>query len=183
MVKNVGKLVAALAIAAVSVATTAQAQRGTQNTNTRDGLWISGGLGYGSLGCDGCGSREGAISGNFAIGGTISPRFLLGVGTAGWTKSEQDARLTVAEIDARIRFYPQTRGNFFLTGGIGAGSVTGSFGTLSNTETGFGAIVGMGYDIRVTRNYSVTPYWNAYGMKNDNTDANVGQVGIAVTWH
>ena len=179
MLKKAAMFVAVCAIAAVSATETAQAQ----TARARDGFWISGGLGYGSLGCDGCGSREGGISGNLSLGGTISPRFLIGVGTAGWTKSEQGARLTVAEIDARVRFYPQTRGNFFVTGGIGAGSVTGSYGTLSNTETGAGAILGMGYDIRMARSYSITPYWNWYGMKNDNTDANVGQVGVAVTWH
>ena len=41
----------------------------------------------------------------------------------------------------------------------------------------------MGYDIRVARNTSITPYWNGYGMKNSNTNANVGQVGLAVTLH
>jgi hypothetical protein len=180
MVKKVGQWLAVCAIAAVSVVGNAQAQ----NAQTRDGFWFSGGLGYGSLGCDNCGSREGAVSGGLSLGGTISPRFLLGVGTSGWTKSEQGATLTVAEIDARVRFYPQARGGFFLTGGIGVGSVTGSVtGFGSNTESGGAAILGMGYDIRVARNTSITPYWNGYAMKNSNTDANVGQIGLAVTLH
>jgi hypothetical protein len=179
MVTKVGQFLVAGAITVFSVVGTAQAQ----NAQTRDGFWFSGGLGYGSLGCQDCGSREGGISGGLSLGGTISPRFLLGVGTSGWTKSEQGATLTVGEVDARIRFYPQTHGGFFLTGGVGVGTVTGSFGGFSSTETGGGAILGMGYDIRVARNTSITPYWNAYAMKNNSTDANVGQLGLAVTLH
>ena len=180
ILKKVVKLVAMCALGSVSVAGIAQAQ----NTQARQGFWFSGGLGYGSLGCNNCGSREGGVSGGLSLGGTITPRFLLGVGTSGWTKSQQGATLTVGEIDARVRFYPQTKGGFFLTGGIGIGSVTGSVaGFGSNTETGAGAILGMGYDIRVARNTSITPYWNGYGMKNSNTNANVGQVGLAVTLH
>ena len=180
MMKKLVRLVALGALGSAAVVGTAQAQ----NAQARQGFWFSGGLGYGSLGCDNCGSREGGVSGGLSLGGTITPRFLLGVGTSGWTKSEQGATLTVGEIYARVRFYPQTNGGFFLTGGIGVGSVTGSVaGFGSNTETGGAAILGMGYDIRVARNTSITPYWNGYGMKNSNTDANVGQIGLAVTLH
>lgn len=179
MAKKVGQWLVAGAMAAFCFVGTAQAQ----NANARDGFWFSGGLGYGSLGCQDCGSREGGVSGGLSLGGTISPRFLLGVGTSGWTKSQQGATLTVGELDARVRFYPQTNGGFFLTGGIGVGSITGSYSGFSSTETGGAAIFGMGYDIRVAQNTSITPYWNGYAMKNNNTDANVGQVGLAVTLH
>jgi hypothetical protein len=115
--------------------------------------------------------------------GTITPRFLVGVGASGWSKTDQGATLTVGLVDARIRFYPQTNGGFFLTGGMGVGSITGSSGGFSATEQGPGMIFGLGWDIRVARNASITPYWNGYAMKNSDTDANVGQVGLAVTLH
>src|SRR4051794_28351937 len=178
--KKVVQLVAVCAVGSLSFAGIASAQ----NAQARQGFWFSGGLGYGSLGCDGCNSREGGVSGGLSLGGTISPRFLIGVGTSGWTKTEQGARLTVDEVDARVRFYPSTTGGFFLTGGLGYGEVRASaprFG--SATEWGGAAILGMGYDIRVARNTSITPYWNGYAMKNSNTDANVGQVGLAITLH
>src|SRR5947207_4753511 len=123
ILKSMVRLVAVCALGFVSLAGIAQAQ----NAQARQGFWFSGGLGYGSLGCDNCGSREGGISGNLSLGGTITPRFLVGVGTSGWTKSEQGGTLTVAVLDARIRFYPQTSGGFFLTGGVGVGSVSGSY--------------------------------------------------------
>ena len=180
ILKNVVRWVAVCALGSVAITGVAQAQ----NAQTRQGFWFSGGLGYGSLGCDNCGSREGGISGGLSLGGTISPRFLLGVGTSGWTKTDQGARLTVDEIDARVRFYPSTTGGFFVTGGVGYGEVRASVpGFGSATESGGAAILGMGYDVRISRNTSITPYWNAYAMKNSNTDANVGQVGLAITVH
>jgi hypothetical protein len=166
-------------IGSLMVAATAQAQ----NAQVRQGFWFSGGLGMGSLGCDNCGSRTNGLSGDVSLGGTVSSHWLLGVGTSGWSKNEQGARLTVATLDARARFYPSSTGGFFLTGGLGYGSVTGSAGGFSATENGVGAIFGLGYDYRVARNTSITPYWNGFGMRNDRTDANVGQIGLAITLH
>jgi outer membrane protein with beta-barrel domain len=169
-------MVAALAVSAASAH--------AQHKQVRDGFWFSGGLGYGSLGCDNCGSREGGLSGDISAGGTISQRFLLGVGAAGWSKSEQGATLTVSTLDARVRFYPSRTSGFYMTGGVGLGTVRGSVsGFGSTTETGVGTILGLGWDIRVARNTSITPYWNGFAMKNSNTDANVGQAGLAITLH
>jgi len=178
--EKVGRWLAVGAVAAFSVVGTARAQ----TAPARDGFWMSGGLGYGSLGCDNCGSREGGISGGVSVGGTITPRFLLGAGASGWTKSDQGASLTVGLVDARVRFYPVTAGGFFLTGGMGLGTVTASIpGFGSHTEEGLGMILGMGYDVRMARNISLTPFWNGYAMKNSNTNANVGQLGVALTIH
>ena len=179
---SVKKVVQCLAVVA-SLAVTAGFAN-AQNAHVRDGFWISGGLGYGSLGCDACGSqREGSVSGDLSLGGTISPRFLLGAGSAAWTKSQDGATFTVGTLDARVRFYPSTTGGFFITGGVGFGSVRGDWGGFSATETGVGTILGLGWDISLAKNTSITPYWNGFAMKNDNTDANVGQAGIAVTLH
>jgi hypothetical protein len=168
-------VVAAMAVAATSAH--------AQNAQIRSGFWFSGGLGYGSLGCDNCGgTRENGVTGDLSLGGTISPRFLLGVGTSGWTKSQQGATLTVGTLDARVRFYPWATGGFFVTGGLGIGTVRQT-GLGTATETGVGTLLGLGYDVRVARNASITPYWNGFAMKNSTTDANVGQLGLAVTLH
>ena len=178
VLKRLVQLVAV--VGSLTVATTAQAQ----HSQVRQGFWFSGGLGMGSLGCQSCGSsRENGLSGDLSLGGTLSPRWLLGVGTAGWSKSEQGGRLSVATLDARVRFYPWTTGGFFVTGGIGGASVRESAGGISATESGVGGLFGIGYDYRVARNASITPYWNGFGMKNDRTDANVGQIGLAITLH
>jgi hypothetical protein len=43
--------------------------------------------------------------------------------------------------------------------------------------------VGLGYDIRVGQNVSLTPYWNGFAASTSNADANVGQIGLGVTVH
>jgi hypothetical protein len=179
MAKRLALLFVACLIGSVSTVGNAQAH----NAQQRDGFWFSGGLGYGSLGCENCGSREGGISGGLSLGGTISPRFLVGVGTTGWTKSQDGATLTVGTLDARVRFYPSTTGGFFLTGGLGVGTASLGVSGYSETQTGLGAIAGLGYDVRIARNASITPYWNAFAMRNSNINANVGQVGLAITLH
>jgi Outer membrane protein beta-barrel domain len=168
-----------VAVAAALAATTAQAQKAP----LRQGFWFSGGVGMGSLGTQDGSSRENGMTGDISLGGTLSQRWLLGVGSSGWSKSENGGRLTVGTLDARVRFYPSATGGFFLTGGIGAASIRASIGGFSATDNGAGAIFGLGYDYRVGRNTSITPYWNSFAMKTDNNDANVGQIGLAITLH
>jgi hypothetical protein len=180
LVKRLPMLLAGLALGFTLAAVPAHAQ----HPHTRSGFWFSGGLGYGSLGCDGCDGREGGLSGGISLGGTLSQKVLIGIGTSGWTKEQFGARLTVGTLDARIRFYPSATGGFFLTGGVGIGSIHASFtGLGSETETGFGVLLGLGYDIRVGTNVSLTPFWNGYAVRSDNADANVGQIGLSVTVH
>src|SRR2546426_12601515 len=106
-----------LALAAITVCLAGNAY-GQQQPQLRHGFWFSGGLGYGSLGCQSCGSREGALSGNLSLGGTLSQKVLLGVSTNGWTKSQSGSTLTVGTLTAAIRFYPAATGGFFLTGAL-----------------------------------------------------------------
>jgi hypothetical protein len=172
--------VVALVLAAVSPRV-ASAQGHAQ---TRQGFWFNGGMGYGSLGCQNCDGREGALSGGLAIGGTLSRKFLLGAGTNAWSKSENGARLTVGTLTALMRFYPSATGGFFLLGGLGIGQVHAEVSGLgSASETGVGALFGLGYDFRVGQNVSLTPFWNGFAMSSSNTDANVGQLGLGVTVH
>jgi hypothetical protein len=55
------------------------------------------------------------------------------------------------------------------------------FGT--ETETGGGALVGLGYDIRLGDNTSLSVYWNGFAASTENADANVGQLGLSITAH
>jgi hypothetical protein len=150
---------------------------------TRAGFWFGAGLGVGSAGCDGCDGRETGLSGTLSLGGTLSPQWLLGAGTGGWTKTVDNETLTVGVLTAMVRFYPSATGGFFLLGGLGLGSVTAESGGVSQTETGGGAMIGLGYDFRVGANVSLTPYWNAFVASNDIIDFNVAQLGLSVTLH
>jgi hypothetical protein len=44
-------------------------------------------------------------------------------------------------------------------------------------------VFGVGWDIRVSRNVSLTPFYNGFAMQSDLVDANVGQIGLGVTIH
>jgi len=132
----------------------------------RHGTWFNIGLGYGLLGCKACDGTTGGLTGGLVLGGTLSPRLLLGLGTTAWTKSESGATLTVGTLDARIRFYPSATGGFFLTAGLGLGTVSaGVAGVGSGSETGLGAVVGIGMDFNMSGNLSLTPFWNGFAGK------------------
>ena len=64
---------------------------------------------------------------------------------------------------------------------VGAAGVVDGFG--SDSETGAGALLGLGYDIRVGWNVSLTPFWNGFATTTSNSDANVGQLGLSLTLH
>jgi hypothetical protein len=152
--------------------------------NPRKGFWFNAGLGYGTLGCEGCDDRQGSVSGGLALGGTINQHVMLGGGTNGWSKSENGRTLTVGTVAAVIRFYPSATGAFFLLGGLGVGTVHVEVdGVGSDDETGFGGLLGVGYDIRIGKNVSLTPFWNGLGITTSDSDVNVGQIGLGITTH
>lgn len=151
---------------------------------TRQGFWFNIGLGYGSLGCDDCDDRTGGASGGLSLGGTLGAHWLLGVGFAGWSKEEDGATLRVGTVDARLRFYPSAAGGFFLTGGLGYGQIHAEVdGFGSRTQNGGSLLLGLGYDARIGKNVSLTPFWNGFAVKTDDSDANVGQIGLGITVH
>lgn len=168
----------ALALAAI-IPATAKAQQ----ASSRDGFWISIGLGGGSLGCEGCSGRETGFSGQLQLGGTINSHVSLGVSSNAWTKSESGATLTMSSLTAAVRYYPSATGNFFILGGLGVATLSaGVSGFGSGSTSGTGALLGIGYDIRVGNSVSLTPYLNGIGGSFDGGNANFSQIGLAVTW-
>ena len=145
----------------------------------REGAWFSIGFGFGSLGCEDCDGRDSGGSGGLAVGGTLNQHVLLGVGTTGFVRSYDGDLLSVGTLDGRVRIYPSRRSGFFLNGGIGLGTLS----YLGESEFGLGMMLGLGWDIRVGRNVSVTPFWNGSAMQNSNVDANFGQLGVGITSH
>jgi Outer membrane protein beta-barrel domain/Bacterial SH3 domain len=142
----------------------------------REGFWIGFGAGYGStaisLSCDGCSSdRAGSFTGFLKLGGTLNPQVLLGVESNAWVKSEDigfglTATLTLGALSGTVTVYPVVTSGFFLKGGAGLSymstdiSVSGV--TVNVSKTGWGVIGGVGYDLRVGRNISITPSFNYY---------------------
>jgi hypothetical protein len=150
----------------------------------RSGFWFNGGLGFGSLGCIDCTERVNGASGGLAVGGTLSQHVLLAIATNGWTKTEDGVTLSAGSVTGAIRFYPWSRGNFFVLGGVGVGQVDLSTGGFTvGSDLAYAALLGLGYDIRITPMTSVTPFWNGIGLRNDGGDLNWGQVGLGITIH
>ena len=157
-----------------------------QRLHTREGFWFSAGLGYGTIGCNDCdGTRWNGFSGGLSLGTAITPRLMLGVGTTGFTADVDGVNLTAGTLDGRLRFYftdpqkPSAASGLHLNFGLGAGHVA----VDGDREWGLGLMLGLGWDIRVGRNVSITPFWNGFAMNNSNVDANVGQLGVGITIH
>lgn len=166
---------------------------------TRKGFTISFGFGGGSatFDCAGC-SSEGTTSGTgyLRIGGAIRPNIILAGQAEAWSKSENGATLTAGTVDAIVQWYPAVDGGFFVEAGVGGGSieagVTNGSITVTDSRTGFGYNVGAGYDLRLGKNFSLSPYvsyfaasagGSSYGSSSDKLTAKVFHFGLGFTWH
>jgi len=176
---------ALLVAGGLALALTPQAR--AQHPQVRDGLWGGFGIGFGSLGCEECDERSTSFSGYGKIGGTVSRKVLIGFEASGWVKEEDGATLSMSNGSAVIYFYPSLEGGLHLKGGLGVSVLELSLdfggGTLSDSETGGGGMLGIGYDIRVARNMSLTPGLNFLGGSFDGGSANFWQLVVGLTWH
>ncbi len=155
-----------------------------QRPQTRQGFWFNLGLGWGTLGCQDCDGREGGGAAALALGGTLNQKWQLGGGAYAWAKEEDGVTLAVSLTAFVAKFYPSATGGFHLLGGLGFASVDleiDGFGDAS--ESGSGLILGLGYDFRVGRNVSLTPFWNGVATQYDGGDLNFGQLGLGITIH
>jgi outer membrane protein with beta-barrel domain len=159
---------------ALAMATTAQAQEAAP----RQGFWIGGGLGYGSLGCEGC-DRLSGFTGYLKLGGTVRQSLLLGVEMNGWGKSEFGQTITMGNLSGAGYWYPLGSGGLFVKAGLGYSVLDDGF----TSETGFGLLGGLGYDVRITRNLSLTPVANWYSGSFTPGALNVLDIGIGITSH
>jgi hypothetical protein len=154
--KTVTRVVTVVAALAVIAAGAAAAQR----PQTRQGFWIAFGLGFGSadLTCDGCTfDRETGGVGHIRLGGTLNPRLLLGGDVTAWTKDIEGVTFTVGNVSFIAQYYPTETGGLFLKGGAGFSSIQFSDAGQEASGESFGLSAGVGYDIRVGRNISITP--------------------------
>lgn len=169
------------ALALLVLATTASLA--AQRPQSRAGFWFHGGIGGGSLGCENCGDRTSGAAAVIALGGTLSRHVLLGGSTHAWARSENGATLTVTAAMAAAHIYPWANGGFHFDVGVGGGTTRLDFDVFVIEEDGAAGLLGLGYDIRIGNNVSLTPFANIYSIKYDNGSLNVGQVGLGITVH
>jgi outer membrane protein with beta-barrel domain len=165
--RAVARVVSGLGVFVLATAVVASAQR----PQTRQGFWIGFGFGGGSAGisCTGCDSlsRETGFTGHLKMGGTLSPKVLLGGESIGWTKKESGTTSQLGNLAAAVYLYPAPATGFFLKGGPSFSYHRSDDGTDELTGTGFGFMLGAGYDVRVGTKISLTPvasfYWGSIG--------------------
>lgn len=148
---------------------------------TRKGFWIGFGFGYGSLGLEGLSDRQGAVTGFLKMGGTVGPKLLIGGESNGWVDDDfGGSTLYVGNASLTAYYYPNPESGFSLRGGVGFASqqVEGF-----DPETGFGLVLGVGYDWRVGVNTSLNPVLNYNWGDINGFGQNVIQVAIGVTFH
>ena len=184
---------AVLCVVLVTSSTALWAQR----PQTREGFWIGFGFGYGSfdVSCDDCPDidREGSATGFIKLGGTLSPKLLLGGEVTAWVKSESGYDMVAGNVSAVLYFYPVVTSGLFLKGGLGYSNYRES-NEFDGSFNGFGVVAGIGYDIRVGGNISITPNLDfAFGGGGDlDVDGlgeltgwtqNLFQLALGVTFH
>jgi len=168
-----------------------------QHPQVRNGFWIGFGFGYGSsnVSCDGCpsGSRESGGAGFIKLGGTLNDKVLLGGEINAWTKSESGVTADLGNVSFAGYLYPQPKSGFFVKGGVGF-ATTRLHNSGTAEASGFGFVLGLGYDIRVGTNISITPVGNFYfgsdgDLKESGTTLetgwkhNVYDFGLGITFH
>jgi len=186
------------AAALLLVASPALAQNGSA---ARQGFTVSFGLGAGSAGASyegNAGDRMAGPSGYLRLGGAVTPSLVIAGETHGWTRSEAGVTSRVGYLMAVAQWYPSPTGGFHLLGGVGMGMLDEedndpSFGyTLESV--GVAGQFGVGYDVRMSRSFSLTPYVNFLGMGGGepklngaglggSLSANVIQFGLGFSWH
>jgi hypothetical protein len=194
------------AFSLVAIAATATAQRTSRmpvetGSSGHDGFTMSFGLGNGSAGvsCTGCATdRNNGLSGYLSMGSAMSRSLVLGGELNGWSKSKNGSDSRIGFLTGYAQWYPSTSNGFFLKPGLGFGSISVEDKTTvpSNklTSSGFAYQMGMGYDFRMSHNFSLTPYASYMATtsakaKFNGTDAgydlntNNFQLGVGLTWH
>lgn len=150
----------------------------------RDGFWASFGLGYGSLAQEDFNGRQGGETVQLTVGGTVNDRLLVGASYSAWTRLENGIKVEAGLVAAMARFYPTETSGFFLSGGLGLGTIGEDVSHSGpGTETGFGGLVGVGYDLALGGAASLTPFVNWFLVGNTDANVNVAQFGLGVTVH
>lgn len=179
-----------LAFALLGLITSAAAAQDA--SPSRSGFWLNVGFGWGSadFDCEGCDAdRESGVTGQIALGGTLSPQLLIGVESNGWYEDEDGIKSLLGTSFAAVAYYyPIVGRNLMLKGGVGLASYLFDNGSLEDDQ-GIGVLGGVGYDVPIGTNVSITPVATyQYGFMGDangleNVTQNVISLAATLTFH
>jgi hypothetical protein len=170
----------------------------TAQAASRQGFFLSVGLGGGSLGvtCPQCGvdidDRLNGISGYLRMGGAVSPNLQVGVEGSGWIKNSDGLERRVAAASVVFLAYPSRTAGFFFKAGVGGIRAVIENSLVSVVGEGIMAQGGIGIDLYLSRGFAITPFANylySSGVAADvngisigiDLNPNIVQVGLALT--
>lgn len=176
--------IAVASLVLLSTMVTLSSAQDTDSGRERRGAWVSAGLGTGSFSCDDCPGSVSALAGSVGAGVALSKTVAVGLMLNGWSKEESGATLSMGTAVIGIRAHPWARRGFFVQAGLGVGRIRGEDGGIIEfSQNGGSALLGIGYDIRLSRTVSLTPFYQGFATVTDNLDGTVGMLGIGLTVH
>ena len=189
-------------IASIFLLLLAPALAGAQDTrHTRKGFGASFGIGGGNVGtvCDNCNAeRVGGVVAYLRLGGHVRPNVFLAGESSAWVNGDENVDESLGFVTFVTHWYPNTNGALYLRAGLGVSYyenvVNTAVGPDYYTSNSGTFTFGVGYDIRVGRNFSLTPFAHAFGtgegeMLIDNAPSgarfsnNALKFGLGLTWH
>ncbi len=167
-----------------------------QETDKHRGFWIGVGLGGGwNLSNTINGDTRGGGALVLRMGGSPSERWLIGGEILGFGTSEGGVDFGRGNVTLTVMHYVNVPRGVFLKAGIGgAGFTTFQSSTVGNTTTtvttndsGFGSNLGVGCDIRLARNFYLTPaldfVYQRVSVDDVGTNNTMVLFTVAATWH
>jgi hypothetical protein len=166
-------LVVTLALPSIEAA--AQTPEGLVEVHesTRKGFWLGLGLGAGGESYDvrpGIGYSDVLYrpTVSLRLGGTVSPRLRLGGEVLSWINDAGPAVESLSSALFIAQFYPFSRSGLYLKGGLGIGRNAVDFDNgFDQGDTGFAALVGAGYELRLGRRFYLNPVIDVVGHRYD----------------
>lgn len=147
------------------------------NKQVRDGFWIQFGIGFSTFGCEFCTGRNNEIAGDFAIGGAVGERWLVGFVSSSTTEVGilgDDRTINVGGIGAQ--YYPTLTSGFYVKGSLGLASGT-------SASNGVGGTVGLGFDTPRSGSFGFSPFADVMFGSLDDSSFNAVRFGVSLAWH
>lgn len=131
-----------------------------QRRDVRSGLWLGLGAGYGSTKatCSICGDGQTGLAGQARAGGTLSRSVLVGVEASAWRQRTAPQERRLFMVAAVATYYPARRLGLHGKAGLGQYFYAEEDATTELTTQGLAIQFGAGFDVPVTRGFSITPF-------------------------
>ena len=139
----------------------------------RKGLWLGLGFGAGGESYDltpstGYSDVLYRPTVSLRMGGTVSPHLRLGGEVLSWINEVGPALESLSSALFIAQLYPFSRSGLYLKGGLGIGRNAVHFDDgYDEGDTGFAALIGAGYELRLGRRFFLNPTIDLVGHRYD----------------